>query len=93
MSEHMTEDTGVESMRAVGLEAVTHLSEALESMGKVTESMEAMADLLENVLEPAADALIDVHRRTGIDLKAWPPVLAFVQTMRPEFSIVGEQPW
>lgn len=48
---------------------------------------------VEEVAKPAADALIEVHQATGIDLKQWEPVLRLVQSVRPGFSIVGEVPW
>jgi hypothetical protein len=48
---------------------------------------------IETIAKPAADGLIEVHRATGIDLKNWEPVLRFVQSVRPEFSIEGEPEW
>ena len=46
-----------------------------------------------NVLLPAVDGIIEVHKATGIDLKNWPPVLKMVQSVRPEFSTEGEPDW
>ena len=48
---------------------------------------------VQDIAAPAADALIEVHRATGIDLKHWEPVLRFVQSVSPSFSIVGEREW
>lgn len=45
------------------------------------------------ILLPAVDSIIMVHRHTGIDLKQWEPVLRLVQSARPEFSIEGEPEW
>lgn len=47
----------------------------------------------DTVAIPAAMGLIEVHRASGIDLKHWKPVLNFVQSVYPSFSIEGEPEW
>jgi hypothetical protein len=47
-------------------------------------------EYLAEVATAAADALIDVHQRTGIDLSQWPPVLRLVTTVYPDFQPIHE---
>lgn len=71
-----------------GLEDPEHADlEALESY------INALNAWSVEVLLPAVSGLIEVHRRTGIDLKHWEPVLRLAQSADPTFSIEGEPEW
>ena len=59
----------------------------------LAEYIAALHEWIAEVAVPAVDSIIEVHRSTGIDLKHWGPVLNMVQSVHPEFSIVGEDEW
>lgn len=76
----------------------------IETAGEGPEPFNADADALveyirevetwvAEILTPAVQSLIEVHRATGIDLKHWEPVLRLVQSTEPTFSIEGEPEW
>lgn len=74
----------------VNVRTIDHLVEWWNSGDLEDGDLEAYRD---EVLRDAADALIEMHRRTSIDLKHAGQLLAFVQSVRPEFSIEGEPEW
>ena len=89
-SNYVTEDLNPARIGAIADSIKYNSAEDYEVL---VEQIDRLDRWIEEVAGPAVDGLIEVHRATGIDLKHWEPVLRLVQSVRPNFSIVGEREW
>lgn len=96
MTDYITEDLNPESIAEL-VEGIYQLTgeedPSYADLDSLIFGIGVLRKWVDEVAKPAADALIDVHQRTGIDLKHWEPVLRFAQSVRPAFSIEGEPEW
>lgn len=81
----------------VTVQSFTRQIAELDNIDDVTDLDEMLAasqirmQRIRDVVTEAADSLIDVHQRTGIDLEQWGPVLDLVRLVYPDFTPTPEE--